>query len=40
LVSVGRAYVEGHYAWPVVIERYAGFLDRVMIRGKGPAGVI
>jgi glycosyltransferase involved in cell wall biosynthesis len=36
----GRAYVDEHYAWPVIIERYAGFLDQVVARGKGPTSVL
>ena len=37
----GRRYVERHYRWPVLIERYARFLEEVVRRGKiplGPAG--
>jgi glycosyltransferase involved in cell wall biosynthesis len=32
----GRSYVEGHYRWPVLIERYARFLEEVVVRGKLP----
>ena len=32
----GRSYVERHYRWPVLIERYARFLDDVVARGKLP----
>jgi len=34
LGAAGRAYVGTHYQWPVLIERYAGFLDQVVARGK------
>ena len=34
----GRAYVDRHYQWPVLIERYARFLGQVVERGKGPTG--
>ncbi len=30
----GRRYVERHYRWPVLIERYARFLEEVSARGK------
>ncbi|MDA8309820.1 MAG: glycosyltransferase family 4 protein [Actinomycetota bacterium] len=33
----GRRYVERHYRWPVLIERYARFLEEVACRGKLPA---
>jgi glycosyltransferase involved in cell wall biosynthesis len=33
----GRRYVERHYGWPVLIERYARFLEEVAARGKLPA---
>ncbi len=32
----GRSYVERHYRWPVLIERYARFLDDVVVRAKLP----
>ncbi len=32
----GRRYVERHYRWPVLIERYARFLEAVVERGKLP----
>jgi glycosyltransferase involved in cell wall biosynthesis len=35
----GRAYVERHYDWPVLIARYARFLTEVVGRGKGAGGV-
>ncbi len=38
LGSRGRAYVERHYRWPVLIERYARFLEEVVARGKLAAG--
>jgi glycosyltransferase involved in cell wall biosynthesis len=31
----GRAYVDEHYQWPVLIRRYAGFLTEVAERGRG-----
>lgn len=34
LGSRGRAYVDRHYRWPVLIERYARFLGEVAARGK------
>jgi glycosyltransferase involved in cell wall biosynthesis len=36
LTSAGRAYVERHYRWPAVVERYAQFLDGVAARGARP----
>jgi glycosyltransferase involved in cell wall biosynthesis len=30
----GRGYVERHYRWPVLIERYARFLEEVVRRGR------
>ena len=30
----GRAYVDRHYQWPVLIARYATFLDSVVARGR------
>lgn len=33
----GRVYVDRHYRWPVLIERYARFLGEVAARGKAPA---
>jgi glycosyltransferase involved in cell wall biosynthesis len=35
----GRAYVDEHYRWPVLIGRYARFLTEVVERGKGAGGV-
>ena len=32
----GHRYVERHYRWPVLIERYARFLEEVVRRGKVP----
>jgi glycosyltransferase involved in cell wall biosynthesis len=32
----GREYVAQHYQWPVLVERYVGFLERVVRRGKRP----
>jgi len=36
----GRAYVDEHYQWPVLIRRYARFLTEVVERGKGAPGVL
>ena len=30
----GRSYVDGRFRWPVVIERYAGFLETVAAAGR------
>jgi glycosyltransferase involved in cell wall biosynthesis len=35
----GRDYVDTHFQWPVLIERYAAFLDSVAERGRGEPGV-
>jgi len=35
----GRAYVEANFAWPVILDRYCGFLDRVG-GGDGGAAVV
>jgi glycosyltransferase involved in cell wall biosynthesis len=35
----GRAYVETHFEWPVLISRYAAFLDTVVARGRGAPGL-
>jgi glycosyltransferase involved in cell wall biosynthesis len=32
----GRAYVDAHYQWPVLIRRYQQFLEEVVARGPGP----
>jgi len=34
LGAAGRAYVDDHYQWPVLIDRYARFLESVAARGK------
>ena len=36
----GRAYVDEHYQWPVLIQRYARFLTEVVERGRGTTGVL
>ncbi len=36
----GRAYVDRYYQWPVLIERYASFLEEVADRGRGVTGVL
>jgi glycosyltransferase involved in cell wall biosynthesis len=35
----GRAYVDAHYQWPVLIGRYARFLTGVVERGPGTRGL-
>jgi glycosyltransferase involved in cell wall biosynthesis len=35
----GRAYVDTHFKWPVLIARYARFLDGVVARGRGVPGL-
>jgi glycosyltransferase involved in cell wall biosynthesis len=35
----GRVYVDAHFTWPVLIERYARFLDTVVARGRGEPGL-
>lgn len=35
----GRAYVERHFQWPVLITRYAEFLDTVVARGRRTPGL-
>ncbi|HVB91194.1 MAG TPA: glycosyltransferase family 4 protein [Acidimicrobiales bacterium] len=39
LGASGRAYVDRHYRWPVLIARYADFLTSVVARGRGTPGV-
>lgn len=34
----GRAYVDRHYRWPVLIRRYERFLEAVVDRGRGRPG--
>ncbi len=36
----GRAYVDAHYQWPVLIRRYARFLTEVVERGPGVRGIL
>jgi glycosyltransferase involved in cell wall biosynthesis len=36
----GRAYVDRYYEWPVLIARYAEFLDSVVARGRGTPGLL
>ncbi|MFC0082158.1 glycosyltransferase family 4 protein [Aciditerrimonas ferrireducens] len=38
LGQAGRAYVDRHYRWPVLIDRYLAFLEGVLARGKGRRG--
>jgi glycosyltransferase involved in cell wall biosynthesis len=40
LAGNGRRYVDRLYQWPHLIRRYAGFLDEVSRRGRGPVGVL
>ena len=35
----GRAYVDGHFQWPVLIARYDRFLTSVVERGRGMPGL-
>jgi glycosyltransferase involved in cell wall biosynthesis len=35
LGAAGRAYVERHYAWPVVVDRYTRFIERVASTRRG-----
>jgi len=35
----GRAYVDRHFDWPVLIARYAEFLTTVVERGRGTPGL-
>ncbi len=35
----GRVYVDAHFTWPVLIQRYARFLDSVAARGRGVPGL-
>ena len=39
LGSSGRAYVDTHFQWPVLIARYATFLSGVAERGRGAPGL-
>jgi glycosyltransferase involved in cell wall biosynthesis len=36
----GRAYVERHFEWPVLIARYDQFLTSVVERGRGTPGLL
>ena len=36
----GRAYVDRFYQWPVLIARYASFLEGVVARGRGTPGLL
>jgi glycosyltransferase involved in cell wall biosynthesis len=36
----GRAYVDRFYQWPVLIARYARFLESVVARGRGTPGLL
>jgi len=34
----GRAYVDARFRWPLVIDRYAAFLESVVARAGARAG--
>jgi glycosyltransferase involved in cell wall biosynthesis len=36
----GRDYVDRYFQWPVLIQRYARFLDSVVARGRGEPGLL
>jgi glycosyltransferase involved in cell wall biosynthesis len=36
LAAAGRRYVDAHFRWPELIDRYAVFLERVVARGPRP----
>jgi glycosyltransferase involved in cell wall biosynthesis len=36
----GREYVDRHYQWPVLIRRYARFVEETAERGRGLVGVL
>jgi glycosyltransferase involved in cell wall biosynthesis len=38
LGDAGRGFVERHYTWPVVVDRYTRFLERVAPRGSRQPG--
>lgn len=38
--KLGKAYVDANYQWPVLIDRYARFLERVVERGRTMPGVL
>jgi len=40
LAAAGASYVEANFRWPVLMERYAGFLERVRRErvAAGPRG--
>ena len=40
LADRGRAYVEEHYRWPNLIDRYGHFLTEVVARGRSRPGVL
>ncbi len=35
----GRAYVDGHFRWPVLVRRYDAFVTTVAERGRGAPGL-
>ena len=35
----GRAYVDTHFRWPVLVARYDRFLNSVVERGRGTPGL-
>jgi len=40
LGEAGRSYVDRFYQWPVLIARYASFLESVVARGRGTPGLL
>jgi glycosyltransferase involved in cell wall biosynthesis len=34
LGTLGRSYVDHHFRWPIIVERYAGFVERVVDRSS------
>jgi glycosyltransferase involved in cell wall biosynthesis len=34
LGALGRSYVDQHFRWPIIVERYAGFVERVVDRSS------
>ena len=40
LGSRGRAFVDRHFRWPVLVDRYDEFLTSVVARGRGTPGLL
>ncbi len=34
LGSLGRSYVDRHFRWPIIVDRYARFVETVVARGR------